>query len=84
MTMKRVINFLCLLLVWAAASSQEAFLRKDYVSVRGDTLRYRLLEPETLEPGAKYPLILFLHGAGERGTDNEKQLKHGAKCGLIP
>lgn len=69
--MKRVVNFLCLLLVWAAASSQEAFLRKDYVSDRGDTLRYRLLEPGTLEPGAKYPLVLFLHGAGERGTDNE-------------
>ena len=82
MTMKRVVNFLCLLLVWAAASSQEAFLRKDYVSDRGDTLRYRLLEPETLEPGAKYPLVLFLHGAGERGTDNEKQLKHGAQMWL--
>lgn len=84
MTMKRVVNFLCLLLVWAAASSQEAFLRKDYVSDRGDTLRYRLLEPETLEPGAKYPLVLFLHGAGERGTDNEKQLKHGAQMWLNP
>ena len=36
MTMKRMVNFLCLLLVWAAASSQEAFLRKDYVSDRGD------------------------------------------------
>src|SRR5690606_12461619 len=25
-----------------------------------------------------YPLVLFMHGAGERGSDNEKQLTHGA------
>ena len=38
--------------------------------------RYRLLRPAAIEPGGKYPLVLFLHGAGERGTDNEKQLKY--------
>ncbi|GAA5034668.1 hypothetical protein GCM10011506_29330 [Marivirga lumbricoides] len=27
----------------------------------------------------KYPVILFLHGFGERGTDNENQLKHGGQ-----
>jgi len=26
--------------------------------------------------GAKFPMVLFLHGAGERGNDNEKQLIH--------
>ena len=26
-----------------------------------------------------YPLIIFLHGIGERGSDNEKQLKHFAR-----
>ena len=40
----------------------------------GSTLPYRLLKPETIEKGQKYPLVLFLHGFGERGTDNEKQL----------
>ncbi len=43
----------------------------------GDTLPYRFLEPVRPKTGREYPLILFLHGAGERGNDNEKQLTHG-------
>jgi predicted peptidase len=38
-----------------------------------------MLLPQNYDPQKKYPLILFLHGAGERGSDNEKQLVHGAK-----
>jgi len=37
---------------------------------------YRLLRPTPLEPGATYPVVLFLHGAGERGDDNARQLKY--------
>jgi predicted peptidase len=43
-----------------------------------DSLPYRLLKPKSVEPGMKYPLVLFLHGAGERGDDNKIQLVHGA------
>ena len=32
----------------------------------------------------KYPVVLFLHGAGERGSDNTKQLVHGSKLFLNP
>jgi predicted peptidase len=38
--------------------------------------RYRLLAPAAPEAGERYPLVVFLHGAGERGRDNEKQLKY--------
>ncbi len=31
------------------------------------------------QPGVKYPLILFFQGAGEVGTDNNKQLLHGGE-----
>src|SRR5262245_54612570 len=35
---------------------------------------WKLLRPAKVEAGARYPLVLFLHGAGERGADNERQL----------
>lgn len=36
----------------------------------------RLLRPDPLEPGRLYPLVVFLHGAGERGSDNTAQLAY--------
>ena len=46
------------------------------------TLPYRLLLPENYDATKKYPLIFFMHGAGERGNDNEIQLVHGGKLFL--
>jgi predicted peptidase len=40
-------------------------------------LPYRLLKPRPFDEKQKYPLVIFLHGAGERGDDNDKQLVHG-------
>jgi predicted peptidase len=40
------------------------------------TFRFRLLRPAAVEPGSRYPLVVFLHGAGERGGDNLAQLKY--------
>lgn len=39
-------------------------------------LGYRLMPPSSIQPGVKYPLVLFLHGAGERGDENQRQLKY--------
>jgi predicted peptidase len=41
-----------------------------------EAFRYRLLSPEKIEPGKKYPVVLFLHGRGESGDDNVAQLKY--------
>lgn len=51
--------------------------KKTYTGKDGSVLLYRQLSPESSK-GGKYPLILFLHGAGERGNDNEAQLTHGS------
>ena len=60
-----------------------AFQRAEYLSGPGDTLRYRLFEPAGA--GKKWlPLVLFLHGSGERGSDNAKQLTHGVMNFVSP
>ena len=49
-----------------------------------DTLLYRYLEPATVKKGRTYPLVLFLHGAGERGNDNWHQLIHCSRVFTNP
>ena len=50
--------------------------KRVYASAKGESLPYRLFLPANYDAKQKYPLILFLHGAGERGSDNERQLVH--------
>jgi lysophospholipase L1-like esterase/poly(3-hydroxybutyrate) depolymerase len=38
-------------------------------------LPYRLLAPDDFDANKRFPLVLFLHGMGERGSDNRQQLK---------
>lgn len=52
--------------------------KKEIFTKKNKTLPYRILLPKDFNPEKKYPLLLFLHGAGERGNDNEAQLTHGA------
>lgn len=61
----------------AQAQNMDIYQKKLYLN-QGDTLLYRIMYPPGFDKAGKYPLLLFLHGAGERGNDNEKQLVHGA------
>ncbi|MBQ7921646.1 MAG: prolyl oligopeptidase family serine peptidase [Clostridia bacterium] len=45
-----------------------------YTGPDGYTMPYRLYIPKNYDCGERYPLVLYLHGAGNRGTDNEKHL----------
>jgi predicted peptidase len=58
-------------------NTDKMFESHQYAATNGDALVYRMLRPESEKAGEKYPLVIFLHGAGERGNDNKVQLKHG-------
>lgn len=64
----------------AKPEAKDVFAERSAVVTAGkykeETFKYRLLSPATVEPGKTYPVVLFLHGAGERGDDNAVQLKH--------
>ena len=47
-----------------------------FVSDNGGKLPYRLYIPTPDANTGKCPLVVFLHGAGELGDDNNKQLAH--------
>lgn len=77
---KKFIFALLILFISKAIMAQDfsAYEKHLYIS-KGDTLPYRLLLPINYNPGKMYPMILFLHGSGERGKDNEAQLVHGGE-----
>ena len=81
--MNKLIATLLLLLIAIGSHAQDlSQYEKHSFSHEGEALLYRALLPENYDENKSYPLILFLHGAGERGNDNEKQLVHGAKMFL--
>lgn len=67
-----------LTLMSQTSMKDKLYHKKTFQSSVGDSIPYRILFPEDYSQEKNYPLILFLHGAGERGNDNEKQLTHGA------
>ena len=86
--MKQVANIRCLLVALSLAAAMVAHAEtktgnvadklepREYKAADGKVFRYRWAEKL---PGdnSKVPLIVFMHGAGERGTDNAAQLRHG-------
>ncbi|PZR27969.1 MAG: phospholipase [Citrobacter freundii] len=73
--MKKTIWLLILGISAYSAKAQDFNLFKKKLFIRGqDTLPYRILYPENYDARKSYPLVVYLHGAGFRGNDNEKQL----------
>lgn len=70
-----LIVFAFTLATMVQAQTTELFDKLIY-SKGSDSLPYRLLKPVNPQALERFPLIIFLHGSGERGSDNEAQLKH--------
>ena len=61
----------------ASVIMTDLFEAKTYTSSKGTTVNYRIFLPKDYNEQKKYPLILFLHGAGQRGDNNTAQLDLG-------
>ena len=73
--------FMVALPAMLGAQDLDRYEKKLYI-LKGDTLRYRVLYPKDYVKSRSYPVITFLHGSGERGSDNQAQLTHGGKLFL--
>jgi len=59
-----------------ARKAETGFLDRT-VSVQGVTYRYQVYVPQTWNKNQKWPVILFLHGYGERGNNGLRQTDVG-------
>jgi predicted peptidase len=73
-----------LLLVLVFTLGSPAFARKHEtgfldrsLSLHGATYKYQVFVPDNWSSNQKWPIILFLHGIGERGTDGLMQTQVG-------
>lgn len=54
------------------------FQRKIYTDKAGNKLAYQCMTPDKkAQPRERYPLVVFLHGSGERGTHNHEHMRNG-------
>ena len=79
----RILIAVVLLTVTAGARAvtvdPSAFLR---LPAPAGGLPYRLYVPPFARPGVRLPLIVFLHGSGQDGTDNDAQIAYGGNGAL--
>ena len=63
-------------MVTKAQSQGEVEFQPNLWIQAGDTLPFQLVLPANYQPSQRYPIMVLLHGSGERGSDNQKHLKH--------
>lgn len=71
-----IVLFVCSAVVSQLHAQNARFSFNKYVNAKGDSLNYRMLFPDA-DTLMRYPLVIFLHGSGERGNNNEAQLQWG-------
>ncbi len=71
--MKKLWSCLAALTVWIASATNDLGMTAEVFRDGKQELPYRQAVLHAEKPG-KFALLLFLHGAGERGNDNSRQL----------
>jgi len=61
----------------------EKFQQQVFTHTDGRAMPYRLFKPEARGSGKKYPLIVFLHGLGGKGSDNVRQMTDQIVCPAV-
>ena len=79
--MKKNVFFFILIIFYSFDMISQKRDKTDFLklqfSIDNKSINYRLLKPY-YETTDNVPLVIFLHGSGERGNDNEMQLIYGA------
>ena len=60
-----------------ASCSRHSEFRSRQITLSDQTYRYRVWVPNHYTKLRKWPVVLYLHGSGERGEDNERMLANG-------
>lgn len=72
-----MVVLLCLSAATAFARKHETGFLDRTASLNGESYRYQVYVPRDFDPKKKWPVILFLHGAGERNDDGLQQTDVG-------
>jgi poly(3-hydroxybutyrate) depolymerase len=64
-----------------ARTHDTGFLNR-HITVSGTTYKYQVYVPEQWTPSEHWPMILFLHGRGERGSDGTDQTQIGLPAAI--
>ena len=74
--MLKHITLLLMLAPVTPATAETGFLART-VEMNANSYRYQVFVPAQWTPDEEWPVIFFLHGAGERGDDGVRQLYKG-------
>jgi predicted peptidase len=77
--MRHHILFVLLISSIACYAQDFSAYERQYFNAPELNLPYRYLRPDNFDSTKKYPLVVFLHGAHEKGSDNESQLNIGGR-----
>ncbi|GAB3342295.1 hypothetical protein GCM10027429_31780 [Marivirga atlantica] len=63
----------------AFTSKRHSLFQAKTFEFNGASIPYQMMLPRNHDSETSYPLVIFLHGAGERGTNNTSQLAYGTQ-----